>query len=89
MLSFLFLSLSSFKDCGSGCLQIKDESSCDFAFVHSGLLSMENIILVNLIKKGMWYPCLRSGAECMEMTALVQPSPFPERIQSGNHTLPV
>lgn len=94
MLSFLFLSLSNFKDCGSGCLQIKDESSCDiafvhFAFVHSGLLSMENIILVNLIKKGMWYLCLRSGTECMETTALVQPSPFPEHFQSGNHTLSV
>lgn len=58
MLSFLFLSLSHFKDCGSGCLQIKNESNCDiafvhFAFVHSGLLSMENTILVNLIKKGI------------------------------------
>lgn len=49
MLSFLFLSLSDFKDCGSGCLQIKDEGSCDVAFIHSailewfpGLLSMES-----------------------------------------------
>lgn len=52
MLSFLFLSLSNFKDCGSGCLQIKDEASCHIGFVHSailewfpGLLSMESILL--------------------------------------------